>query len=277
MIKRENVKWGIQLLVLSIVVIMGCKQDTAVVSKAVPAEEAGLYPHGPLWGAMWQQRSAEYKALCFQAFYTAQFRLDQLLKQKYKRPVAIVTDIDETVLDNSPYYVKQALKGALYSDSSWMEWTALNDCDTVPGALAFLKYASQRGVKIFYITNRLEAERKVTLDNLKKWGFPDATDPHITLKKEVSSKDSRRKEVAKDHEILLLLGDNLGDFATFFDKQTYERRDSLVVNEAANFGSRFIVLPNPMYGDWEEVLFEYKNALSVEEKNKAFRKTVRSF
>ncbi|MET6998403.1 5'-nucleotidase, lipoprotein e(P4) family [Chitinophaga defluvii] len=253
----------------------GCKEKPVTVT--AKAETAGLYPHGPLWGALWQQRAAEYKALCFQAYYTATLSLNELLKQPSKMPRAIVTDIDETVLDNSPYYVHQALNGEMYSDASWMEWTARVACDTVPGALSFLKYAASKGVKVFYITNRLEAERKITLENLQKWGFPDADDAHLTLKQTTSSKDERRNLVAAGHNIIMLLGDNLGDFATAFDKQTYENRDSLVVNGATQFGTRFIVLPNPMYGDWEEVLFKYGKDLSVAEKNEQLKKWVKNY
>jgi 5'-nucleotidase (lipoprotein e(P4) family) len=262
-------------ILIALIGSTGCKEKQVVASTS--KEDAGLYPHGPLWGALWQQRSGEYKALCLQAYYTATLSLNELLKQPAKRPLAIVTDIDETVLDNSPYYVHQALNGDMYTDSSWMVWTAKGDCDTVPGALSFLKYASKRGVKVFYITNRLEAERKVTLENLQKWGFPDADDAHLTLKETISSKDARRQLVAADHDIIMLLGDNLGDFATAFDKQTYENRDSLVVNGASQFGTRYIVLPNPMYGDWEEVLFKYGKGLTVEQKNEQLKKWVKNY
>ncbi|HRQ50303.1 MAG TPA: HAD family acid phosphatase, partial [Agriterribacter sp.] len=124
---------------------------------------ASLVTQGPLWGAVWQQKAAEYKALCFQAYNTARMQLDMLLQQSYSKPVALVTDIDETILDNSPYQVHIALKQEEYADASWMEWTKRVDCDTVPGALSFFQYAKSRGVDVFYITNRLEAEREATL------------------------------------------------------------------------------------------------------------------
>lgn len=242
-----------------------------------PVAPGYLMPHGPAWAALWQQRSAEYKALCFQAYNVAKERLDSYLAQPGNNSPAVITDIDETVLDNSPYTVHQALKGALYSDSSWMVWTAKIDCDTVPGALSFLQYAASRGVQVFYITNRLNAEKKVTVANLEKWNFPNADDEHVLLKANTSNKDDRRKFVANDHTVLLLLGDNLGDFESIFDHQSYEKRNTLAKDNSAKFGNRFIVLPNPMYGEWEGALINYQYQQSKEQQDSELLKSLRTY
>jgi len=216
-----------------------------------------LVPQGAAWAALWQQRSAEYKALCFQAYNIARVRLDEQLKQPQNKPLAIVTDIDETVLDNSPYTVHTAVKGESYSDKTWSEWTAKAIADTVPGALSFLRYASSKGVHVFYITNRAESERTATLQNLKRLNFPDADDAHLLLKTTTSGKESRRQQVSQTHQIALLMGDNLSDFAVIFDKQPQDERENITKQSAADFGNRFIVLPNPMYGDWLPAMFHY--------------------
>jgi 5'-nucleotidase (lipoprotein e(P4) family) len=233
--------------------------------------------YGPAWAALWQQRSAEYKALCFQAYTIAKEKLDGYLSQQNNKPTAIVTDVDETVLDNSPYTVHQSLKGELYSDSTWKEWTAREVCDTVPGAVSFLKYAASRGVQVFYITNRLEAERNPTLANLQKWDFPFANNEHLLMKTKTSSKDERRASVAAHYDILLFMGDNLGDFSGIFDHQSYQKRDSLVEANAASFGQRFIVLPNAMYGEWQGALLEYNYRLSKEDQNKVLMKWLKNY
>lgn len=242
-----------------------------------PVSPGYLMPHGAAWAALWQQRSAEYKALCFQAYNVAKDRLDSYLPQAVNNNPAVITDIDETVLDNSPYTVHQASKGTLYSDSSWMVWTAKADCDTVPGALSFLQYASSRGVQIFYITNRLNAEKKVTIANLKKWNFPNADDEHVLLKANTSNKDDRRNFVAKTYTVLLLLGDNLGDFESIFDHQSYEKRNTLAVDNSAKFGNRFIVLPNPMYGEWLGALINYQYKQSKEQQDSELLKSLRTY
>lgn len=236
-----------------------------------------LVVRGPLWGAVWQQKAAEYKALCYQAYNIARLRLDIILQQPHSKPLAVVTDIDETALDNSPYAVHQALQDSSYSDKTWMDWTARIDCDTVPGALSFFRYAFSRGVRIFYITNRLEAERASTEKDLLRWNFPDATPDHLFLKQDVSGKEKRRSIVARDHEIVLLCGDNLSDFSAVFDKQPYGERDRLTISNAGSFGDRFIVLPNATYGDWEGALYNYNHKLGELQKDSIIKAQLRTY
>lgn len=240
-----------------IVSIASCKVQQHAVSKSAPT----LVTQGPLWGAVWQQKASEYRALCFQAYNTARFQLDLLLQQPHSKPLAVVTDIDETVLDNSPYQVHIAENNQEYSDATWIEWTKRIDCDTVPGGLSFFKYAKSKGVAVFYITNRLEEERTQTLTDLQRWNFPDATNDHLILKTAGSGKQPRRDIVAKTHEIIMLFGDNLSDFSSVFDKESTDTRNNLTQSNAAQFGTRFIVLPNAMYGDWEGMLYQYQHQL----------------
>lgn len=261
--------------VLTIIMILysigGCKVQKV---STLTASSSSLVVGGAEWATAWQQRSGEYKALCFQAYNLAKLRLDLLLQQEHTKPLAIVTDIDETVLDNSPYTIHRIRNDKPYNDTAWMEWTVRAEADTVPGALSFFKYAKSKNVSIFYITNRLEAEREATLKNLGKWGFPDIGPDHLLLKKETSGKEARRQLVLKDHEIALLVGDNLSDFNMVFDKKPFEERNAAVKTNADAFGSKFIVLPNPMYGDWEPALYQFKYQLPNSSKDSAIRKAL---
>ncbi|MBS1750318.1 MAG: 5'-nucleotidase, lipoprotein e(P4) family [Bacteroidetes bacterium] len=241
------------------ITLCSCKVQRVAVN---PVSTSPLVTQGPLWGAVWQQKAAEYKALCFQAYNTARLRLDLILNESHSRPPAIVTDIDETILDNSPYQVHSSLKNEEYTDSSWIIWTKKVECDTVPGALSFFQYAKSRGVEVFYITNRLEEERPQTLKELQRWNFPDATNDHLILKTAGSGKGPRRDKVAANFDIVMLFGDNLSDFSAVFDKKELDDRDSQTRINAAMFGSTFIVLPNVMYGDWEGALYRYQHQLS---------------
>lgn len=236
-----------------------------------------LATYGPVWAALWQQKTAEYKALCFQAYNLATLRLDEYASASHDKPFAVVTDIDETVLDNSPYSVHQGLKGLGYDDSSWMEWTAKKDCDTVPGALSFFKYAAAKNIQVFYVSNRLEAELDATIANLKKWNFPNADAEHILLKGGTSGKDARRALVAQRYSVLLFLGDNLGDFSGIYDHQSYEKRDALVRTNASGFGSHFIVLPNAMYGEWMGALLNYQYKQSQTEQSKTLLQQLKNY
>jgi len=234
----------------------------------VTRTQLALQPAGQAWGALYQQQAAEYKALCFQAYNIARLRLDQRLSVRSTRPLAIITDVDETVLDNSPYFSKLARDGKVYSDSSWINWTAQVKCDTVPGVRRFLKYASSKGVAIFYITNRFQRELLPTIENLRKWDLPNADTAHmLLLNSNDGSKESRRLKVEKDHEIILLIGDNLGDFNKYFDHLNNPERSIHAQNKADLFGLKFIGLPNSMYGSWEDVLYKGQNVNSIQKQN----------
>lgn len=254
--------------------LLACKTTRPLAEKSTGSQ---LLPGGPAWAALWQQQSGEYKALCLQAYQLAALRLDQYIAAKGSKPLAVVTDIDETVLDNSPYSVHQALAGKTYDDKSWMEWTAKAIADTVPGAPSFFKYAASKGVKVFYITNRLEAERTVTLKNLQHYQFPDADDEHLFLKTTTSGKEPRRQQVLQQYEIVMLFGDNLGDFSATFDKKPFEERNTAALQAAPDFGSRYIVLPNPMYGDWEGALYNFQYKLTTRQKDSILRSRLRNY
>jgi len=256
------------------VLTVGC---TAARQTPATTASQNITANGKLFASLFQQRAAEYRALCYQAFNIAKLRLDETLTQTHTKPLAVVTDIDETVLDNSPYDVKQSLVGKDYEQKSWEEWTALAKADTVPGARSFLKYAASKGVRIFYLTNRAEAERKGTLTNLVQMDFPDAVTEQLILKGTISSKESRRQTIAEKYEIVMLMGDNLGDFSSLFDKKTAEERLQNTSLSSAEFGRKFIVLPNPVYGDWENSLYKYNYNLTPAQKDSVIRSVLKSY
>ena len=232
---------------------------------------------GKLFATAFQQRAAEYKALCYQAFNFARLRLEQIPQVQGSKPGAIITDIDETVLDNSAYEASQVLQGKDYESATWKEWTAKGIADTVPGAPHFLRYAASRGIEIFYITNRDENERQGTLQNLKRYNLPNADNNHLILRQGISSKEGRRKEIEARFNVLLLLGDNLADFTDLFDKPAIADRDERVKQLAGVFGQRFILLPNPVYGDWESALYQYKSGLTLAQKDSVLRSAIRGY
>jgi len=243
---------------LGLLFLSACTTTTQVATSPASTTQSGnIVVDGKLFATLFQQRAAEYRALCFQAFNIARLRLDNYNAPGTK-PRAIVTDIDETILDNSPYEAHQVLQGKDYDPVSWKQWTDKASADTLPGAASFLKYAASKGVTIFYITNRNESERATTLKNLQKFGLPNADDMHLMPRKDTSSKELRRKAVLATHDIVMLMGDNLADFSNLFDKKSADDRMRNTNFSTADFGNRFIVLPNPVYGDWEPVLYNYK-------------------
>src|SRR6266536_584447 len=239
-----------------------------------------------LTGAVsWTQSSAEYRALAYQTFTLARLRLDQELRShrakrgaRLRRP-AVIVDVDETVLDNTRYEAELVLRGLSFDPAMWSAWCQRAEAGAVPGAVDFLNYATGRGVHVFYITNRRRPEKAGTIANLQELGFPDPTEENVMVREEgaTSSKESRRQRVALRFNVLLLLGDVLSDFNDHFSSKSTAERAAQVERERAEFGTRFIVVPDPMYGDWENAIFENKPNLTEEQKRAYRRAALKGF
>jgi len=229
----------------------------------------------------WYQNSAEMVALYHQGFNIARERMDAVLaKGPGEKPYAVVVDIDETMLDNSPYETTLITSGD--SRDGWTGWTAKASALALPGALEFALDAQKKGVEIFYITNRDDLEREATLANLLSTGFPYATEDHLLTRSDTaystgntSSKVGRRLKVEATHQIILLIGDNLNDFAGVFEDRSINYGKDAVEANKEKFGYLFIVLPNPMYGAWEKPILDYQHNLSEKEKTAKMREKLR--
>ncbi len=257
-------------------VFQSCKDSSAFSKQS--GEDPTLASSDHLTMAvLYQQTAAEYRALCYQAFNVAKYQLDQNLRiMGLQRQQAIVVDIDETMLDNSPYEAKCILENVNYPDY-WDEWMNASNAKPVPGVLEFLKYAESKGIEIYYITNRKEKYREQTLKNLKMLGFPNAENKYIMLKTDESSKKARRDIVSETNKIIMLIGDNLNDFSEVFEKKSIPERFELTDKMKKDFGSRFIVLPNAMYGEWEGAMFDYNYSMTDREKEEARHRSLQSF
>ena len=236
-----------------------------------------LVINGKIFAIAFQQKSAEYRALCYQAFNIARIKLAEFNRERSSKPRAIMTDIDETILNNSPYEVHQLLQGKDYDPDSWREWTAMGKADTVPGALHFFQFAFASGVEIFYVSNRGEDEREGTLKNLQYFNFPNADNEHLLLKQETSSKEKRKNTISETHNIVILMGDNLNDFSNLFERKSSDEREKVANDFSAEFGNRFIVLPNPVYGDWESSLYHYDYSLTPAQKDSIIKSAVKGY
>jgi 5'-nucleotidase (lipoprotein e(P4) family) len=264
----------VYVLFLVTAFLFACTSQKVVTTQTI--QGPGLVLDGKLYASAFMQRAAEYHALCLQAYNIAHWRLDEILKQSSAKPRAIITDIDETILDNSADEVHRDLQGKPFDPAEWNKWTAMAAADTIPGGFSFLKYAASKGVEIFYITNRDEKDREGTLKNLKKFNFPNADNGHLLVRQNTSSKEVRRQQVMTDHDVVLLLGDNLSDFSSLWDRKTMQERLQNVEQQSSLFGSRFIILPNPIYGDWESAMYQYKPLTPVQ-KDSAVRSLLKGY
>ena len=231
--------------------------------------------NGKIFTSVYQQQAAEYGALCLQAYNIAKWQVDNFIHKE--KPPAIITDIDETLLDNSAYEVHQTLAGKDFELPSWYEWTSKSQADTNPGSLSFFQYASSRGIQIFYITNREERERTGTLINLQKFHFPDANNDHLIVRQSTSSKEARRQLISGKFDVVLYLGDNLSDFSSLFDSKSVEERRMNTDKMSQQFGNRFIILPNTVYGDWESSMYKYNYKLSANQIDSIIRSILKRY
>jgi 5'-nucleotidase (lipoprotein e(P4) family) len=218
-------------------------------------------------GVLYMQTAAEYRALAYQAFNWAKVTLDadfdkknvkKLPKVEQKKSRAVVVDVDETVLDNSPQQANAIKLRRAFNPKDWQDWCNLRTAKPIAGAVEFLQYANAKGVKVFYVTNREQPERAATLDNLKSAGFPDVTDETVITKTDTSSKEKRRADIEAKYRIVILIGDNLNDHAQQFEKKSIADRFAETDKAKQFWGTKFIVLPNAMYGEWESAIYDYK-------------------
>ena len=242
----------------AVILFNSCRQETFDESKS---QDHLIMP------VLWYQKSAEMKAIYYQCFNWAKLRIDMnLLENKSEQKKAVVVDIDETMLDNSPFETNCINTGQGYTKESWSNWTSKINAKPLPGAVEFSEYAKLKGVEVFYISNRSIDDFDATLKNLQKENFAFADSTHLLLKTNTSSKKARRDIVRENYEIILLIGDNMGDFSEIFEDRSENYGFNTIEENISKFGEIFIVLPNPMYGSWEGRIFNNNRDLSNKEK-----------
>ena len=250
-------------------------QAAAVKPQAAKAE-AVVPANDNLNAVLWVQRAAEYDAVSQTVYRGAADKLDAALKEANwdalvpaergnaatGLPPAVVMDVDETVLDNSPYQARLVHDGASYDETTWDLWVAEKKAKPVPGVVDFAKAAAAKGVTILYISNRAEHLQAATIANLKAEGLP-VKDESVFLglgtfvercEQNGSEKLCRRKLAGQKYRVLMQFGDQLGDFAEIV-ANTPKDRDALYDEYADWFGERWFMLPNPTYGSWEPAVF----------------------
>ncbi|AZR80592.1 5'-nucleotidase, lipoprotein e(P4) family [Bacillus thuringiensis serovar kyushuensis] len=250
--------------------LMGCQSPQA------QSKQTSALTEQQVMADAWYQTAGEVKALYHQGYNIGKMKLDTALAKGSEKKPAIVLDLDETVVDNSPYQamtVKEK-KGFPYK---WEEWIQQAKAEALPGAVSFLQYANEKGVSIYYISNRKQNQLDATLQNLQKLNIPQADKNHVLLQgKEEKGKEERRKQIATEHDIVLFFGDNLSDF-TGFDEKSVQDRNQTVEEMHTSFGDTYIIFPNPMYGDWESALYQYDFKKSDAEKDKSRKDALRVF
>ncbi len=233
--------------------------------------------HENLHGVLWMQTAAEYQAITRGLYRVAAVQLDRALQEPRWTAIpeqagradlavlkpAIILDVDETVLDNSPEEGQRVRDRVAYAPDLFRLWATKTEAGTVPGAAEFLTYAAARDVEIFLVTNRDPDWRDETIETLRKDGIPIAEDHMLCYgehgkPEDPGDKSGRRQFVASNHRVLLLAGDDLGDFVAIADggkRLDRAAREALVDRFSGYWEERWFVLPNPVYGSWERTFY----------------------
>jgi 5'-nucleotidase (lipoprotein e(P4) family) len=201
----------------------------------------------------WVRESAEWRAIARQTWRLATERVEALASGRAAGSWAVILDADETVLDNSEYQRRLAERGARYADSTWALWVRERAAAAVPGAAAFTQRVRALGGRVAIVTNRADSLCADTEANLRAVG----THANMVLCKPAGGSDKNPRFRAVEQgsarpgtgalAVLLFVGDNIQDFPMLSQRS---RGDEAAL---AEFGRRWFLLPNPMYGSWESV------------------------
>ncbi|QSX74164.1 5'-nucleotidase, lipoprotein e(P4) family [Lysobacter arenosi] len=243
---------------------------------AATSKPAAVAADDNLNAVLWMQASAEYQAATTTVYRAAADKLGVALAEKNWDALvpdergnaatglkpAVIMDVDETVLDNSPYQARLVRDGKAYDEVSWDAWVAEKKAKPVPGVVEFAKAAAAKGVTILYLSNRAVHLKDATIANLKAVGMP-VKDDSVFLglgtvvdgcEQNGSEKNCRRQLAGQQYRVLMQFGDQLGDFVQVV-ANTREGRTQLLDEYGDWFGERWWMLPNPSYGSWEPATF----------------------
>ena len=247
---------------------VSCAARTSAPGTSTPGRVA---THENLNAVLWMQTSLEFEASAIQAYRLARLQLDAALADPTRTaaleqqgdvsrlPPAVIVDVDETVLDNSYYQARLIRDNAVFATPTWDAWVAEGKATAIPGAVEFSKYAAAKGVTIFYVSNRTANLEQATRRNLAELGFPltDSVDTVLVRGERpewsASAKGPRRAFIATNYRVLMLIGDDLGDFVVDASGTAAERH-ARTAAQTAWWGERWIMIPNPTYGSWERAL-----------------------
>lgn len=213
-----------------------------------------------LWAVAYKQTAAEFYALCHQAYNLARMRIDLALANRAvsDRPLAVITDMDSTILHAMSYWGYLVNEGKdFFDDAIWDEWVPAKQITAVPGSLDFINHCVSNGVDVFYVTNRNQGERtfEYALAHLRYLKFPIDSEEKLFVFRETSDKSPARRKIEETHEVALMLGDNLNDYRRDYYVKDIDERRALMERDRDDWGTKFILIPNPTDGHWVRAIF----------------------
>lgn len=261
---------GVVALATTALFFVGCASQSPVQEIAVVDPTPTVTPERWLSArgtnsALYQHTSAEVHLLFRQCYELATHRFDRNFEATDDSSLAVVVDIDETVLDNSRYEMEQLANGTTFTPETWNKWVERREATPVPGAKNFLTHVADKGCEVYYITNRSAKEKSATIDNLRRFGFPFADSTHVLTREATSDKTERRLKVETEYKVLLYVGDQLRDYSEKFKDRSEVFGKGNVDDSYSELSERFVLTPNAVYGTWKDGVTGKGNA---EERNR---------
>jgi 5'-nucleotidase (lipoprotein e(P4) family) len=200
----------------------------------------------------WFRSSAEQRALYVQIYHAAGEQLPRRAAGLLAGSWAVILDADETALDNSPYQRERALLDSGFTPASWDAWVRRASAEALPGAAAFTRRVHELGGRVAIVSNRDEALCPPTRENLRAVGV--AADVVLCRPEGTTDKNPRFQAIAAGTaapglpalRVVMWVGDNIQDFPGLSQDLRFADESALT-----DFGVKYFLLPNPMYGSWE--------------------------
>jgi 5'-nucleotidase (lipoprotein e(P4) family) len=251
MVSRSTIRLGAAALVFATACTAPASTTTGAPAPAPTVRGASERPLPR--DVRWVRNSAEYRAIVLQTYRVAGERVRELARGLDARSWAVILDADETVLDNSEYQRRRAVLDSGFTPATWNAWISERAAVAVPGAVAFIRDVRTMGGRIAIVTNRDENQCEDTRANLRSIGVE--ADLVLCQPPGEGTKNPRFERVQSGTaapgvpalRVVAWVGDNIQDFPRLTQGV---RGDSTALSE---FGRRYFVLPNPMYGSWERL------------------------
>jgi len=250
---------------------------------AVP--EATTVSHDPRQdlGLLWVKHAAEYKAIAKQVYRNAAAALPGYVNDTTwsampeqsgadELPPAVILDVDETVVSNVDFQLSFERP---FANHKLDEWSSHYHSLPITGVKEFVDTARALGVTVFFVTNRPCEfiagkngpcpQEGTTVDDIREVGI-DVEPEYVMLSGERPGWDReklvRRELIARTHRVIMLIGDDYGDFVPCARKKvvppctapaTRASRAEALRTYDKYWGAGWYILPNPMHGSWTSV------------------------
>lgn len=267
-IRRSSRVAGISVLVTVVATaafVLGISSSGQAASTSPCTDPVTQY-----YRALQYQQSANNAALQLQTWRNARVQLDRILAYRaaHRLPntkLAVMTDLDETVLDNSALLARDYEQCHTYTTwDTWNDWELHGNPGLTPGARAFFDYANSKRIAIYYVSDRYAQNINATLATLRSLGLPQAVKSHTLLyTTDANTKAVRRAYIEQNHTLVMQFGDQLLDFDGSFAGLTPDQQHVRATKLAAHWGRDWIMFPNAAYGKWASATLRAWNAPMV--------------